>query len=112
VTEYSAYTSVVNATTLGLPPLAPTNLTATPGAAGTKLINLAWVDNATTETAYYVERSTTGTTWSALATLASNVTTYQSKNLTIGTTYYYRVRAYSSTTGYSAYSNVASATAR
>ena len=110
---YSAYTSVVNATTKAPPPAAPTGLTATPGASGSKTINLAWTDNANNETAYYVERSTTGTSsWSALATLGSNVRTYSNTRLTVGTTYYYRVRCYNSTLGYSDYSTVASALAR
>ena len=60
-----------------------------------------------------VERSATGTSsWTALATLAANVTTYQNTRLTAGTTYYYRVRCQNTTTGYSDYSNVASAKAQ
>jgi fibronectin type 3 domain-containing protein len=52
----SDYSNTVEATT-PLPPPAPTNLTAT--ANGSKLqVDLAWQDNATTETDYVVQRCT------------------------------------------------------
>jgi LmbE family N-acetylglucosaminyl deacetylase len=103
----SAYSNVASATTTGLPPAAPTGLTAT--AVSSSQINLAWVDNATNETGYRVERSSDGTTFTTLATLGANVTTYSNTGLTASTTYFYRVLA-SNAGGNSAYSNVASAT--
>jgi hypothetical protein len=86
---------------------APTNLTAT--AVSTSQIKLAWMDNATNETSYSVERSTDGTTWSQIASLGANSTSYSDTGLATGVTYAYRVRAFGGTTS-SAYSNWASAT--
>jgi len=91
----------------GSVPAAPSGLTAT--AASSSRINLAWVDNATNETGYSVERSTNGTTFTVVATLGANVTTYANTGLTASTTYSYRVRATNSV-GNSAYSNTATAT--
>jgi F5/8 type C domain len=72
-------------------------------------INLVWVDNATNEASYRVERSTNGTTFTVVATLGTNVTTYANTGLVAATTYWYRVVA-SNSVGDSAYSNLASAT--
>ena len=88
-------------------PPTPTNLTAT--AASSKQINLSWIDNATTETNYYVERSPNGSSsWTVIATLGANVTSYQNTGLSQNTTYYYRVRCKAGST-YSSYSNTANA---
>jgi large repetitive protein len=104
---YSAYTSQVSATTL-VAPTAPTNLTLT--VANTGQINLAWTDNATTETGFRIERKTgAGGTWAEVATLGANVVTYQNTGLAAGTLYYYRVCAYNGN-GNSAYSNESGAT--
>jgi LmbE family N-acetylglucosaminyl deacetylase len=88
-------------------PAAPSGLTAT--ATSSSQINLAWVDNATNETGYSIERSTDGTTFTVVATLGANVTTYANTGLAAATTYSYRVRAANSA-GTSAYSNTATAT--
>ncbi len=89
-------------------PAAPTNLTAT--MASSRQINLAWTDNATTETNYYVERSPNGSSsWTVVATLGANITSYQNTGLTLSTIYYYRVRCQAGST-YSSYSNTANAT--
>ena len=69
------------------PPATPTNLTAT--AASSSQINLAWTDNATNETGYYVERDGT-----RIATLGANVSSYSDTGRAAGTTYNYRVQAY------------------
>jgi hypothetical protein len=61
-----------------------------------------------------VERTTTpsvASSWSQIASLGANTTSYQNSSLTTGTTYYYRVRA-GTATQFSGYSNQASATAR
>ena len=84
------------------PPAAPTNLTLTP--VSSTQINLAWTDNANSESGYYVERSVSGGGWTRIATLAANAISYANTGLTEGTTYGYRVQAYNDR-GASAYSN-------
>lgn len=88
-------------------PGAPTNLTA--NAASTNQINLAWTDNANNETGFKIERSINGTSFTEIATVAANVTSYSNTGLAGSTTYFYRVRA-SNSGGNSAYSNTVSAT--
>ena len=86
-------------------PDAPTDLTAT--AASSHTINLAWIDNATNETGFQVERSLTGTGgWSLIGTAAAEATSYASTGLDALTQYFYRVRAVNGI-GESAYSNTA-----
>jgi hypothetical protein len=88
-------------------PAAPSNLTAI--AASSTQINLAWTDNANNETGQTIERSTNGTTFTLIATVGANVTSYASTGLKKNTKYYFRVRATNSA-GDSGYSNTASAT--
>jgi endonuclease/exonuclease/phosphatase family metal-dependent hydrolase len=83
---------------------APSNLVA--AEASSTRVNLSWRDNSTNETGFEIERKTTST-WTQVATVGANITTYQNKNLVTNTTYYYRVRAYK-TRAYSAYSNTVS----
>lgn len=89
-------------------PNAPSNLVAT--SAGHWKINLAWTDNSNNETGFYLQRSTDGTTWSTIATLGANTTSYGDSGLGHNVTYYYHVAAYNSA-GTSSYSATASATA-
>ena len=104
----SAPSNTANATTLPNPPAAPSNLSAT--AVSQSVIDLAWTDNATSETGYRVERSPDGTTnWTTVATLDPNATSYSDTGLTASTTYHYRVFAFN-TGGDSAPSNTANAT--
>jgi hypothetical protein len=92
---------------LAAKPNAPTNLSAT--AASQTQINLSWTDNSSNETGFKIERGTDGISFSQIATVGANVTTYQNTTgLSANTTYYYRVRAYNSQN--SNYSNAASAT--
>jgi hypothetical protein len=71
----------------------PTGLTAT---AATQAINLAWADNAGNETAYVVERSANGgATWTPLATLEADSTSYADTTAAAGVSYRYRVFAQS-----------------
>ena len=74
-------------------PSAPTGLAAT--ARLSSRIDLAWTDNASNETSFEIERSTTGIggTYSPLDTVAANVTAYSDLGLTSGQEYCYRVRA-------------------
>ena len=95
----------------GTPPVtvaAPTGLAATPSTSND--IDVRWTDNATNETSYILERSTS----SAFAgvttiTLGANAKSYSDSGLSASTTYYYRVKAVSNSTS-SAYSNTATAT--
>ncbi len=98
----SQYSGSASATTLTA---APTDITATPDSA--TQITLAWSD-VTGETGYLIERSTNGSTWTQIASLGSNVTTYADTGRSAGTTYYYRIRA-TAAAGNSAYSTIASA---
>lgn len=71
---------------------APTNLSAT--AVSSSQINLSWTDNATTETSYIVQRALSATgTFSTIATLSANSTSYSNGSLSASTTYYYKVLA-------------------
>jgi acid phosphatase type 7 len=104
----SAYSNTADATTQGTVALnAPSGLTAV--AVAKNRINLAWTDNSTNESGFKIERSTNGTSFTQIATVAANVKTYASTGLKGNRIYYYRVRAYNAS-GNSAYSNVASAT--
>src|SRR5204862_100663 len=67
----------------------PTGLTAT---STVNAITLHWSD-VDSETSYVVQRSSDNTTWSTLATLAADTTTYTDTGLTEATLYYYRVIA-------------------
>jgi flagellar hook assembly protein FlgD len=105
---YSSYSNTANAMTATL--AAPTGLTA--GVISASSISLAWTDSTTYESNYSVERSPNGSSsWTVIATLGSNVITYTNTGLTVGTAYYYRVRAYDGT-NYSTYSAVVSQTIR
>lgn len=88
-------------------PSAPTGLTA--AAISSTQINLSWNDVAT-ETGYRVERSPNGSSsWSEIASLSANQTTFSDLQVSAQQTFFYRVRA-SNSGGFSPYSNVASAT--
>jgi hypothetical protein len=86
-------------------PNAPTSLTATP--AGSASIRLAWLDNATNEADFRIERNDGGT-WNEIATVAANVVSYEVSGLAADTAYNFRVRARNEG-GDSAYTTEASA---
>lgn len=86
-------------------PNAPTGLVVT--AISKSQINLTWKDNSSNETGFKIERSTNGSTFTQIATVGTNATSYSNTGLTANTLYYYRVRAYNAA-GNSAYSNTAS----
>ncbi len=90
------------------PPAAPTGLLAM--AVSKSQINLSWTDNSgDSEDGFKIERSTDGSTFTEIATLGKNVTTFQNTTgLSRNKTYYYRVRAHNAG-GNSGYSNIASA---
>ena len=93
---------------LSLPPDAPTNLTAT--AVSQTQIDLNWQDNSNNEDGFKIERRLPpSTTWTEIATLGANTTSYNNTGLTLNTNYCYQVRAYNAV-GNSSYSNEACAT--
>src|SRR5207253_7689809 len=83
--------NVASATTLPLPPAAPSDLQAIPIAFNE--IDLVWTDHASNETGYVLEQSLDGVTWTPIANLAANATSYQDFGVTGATMYQYRVHA-------------------
>jgi len=107
----SGFTNVAEATTPGgaTPgtPAAPSGLAATP--VSSVEINLAWADNSANESGFKLYRSADGgATFSRIATLGVNVTSYSDTGRAAATTYHYRVLAYNAE-GNSANSNTVSA---
>src|ERR1051326_2381333 len=93
---------------LNAAPAAPSGLSAT--ATSSSQINLAWTDNASSETGFVVARATvSGGPYTDIVTLAANSTNYTDSGLAASTTYYYVVRATNSLAS-SPNSNEASAT--
>lgn len=95
--------------TVVAPLAAPTNLAATSSLA--KRIDLTWTDRSAGESGFKIERSSNGRSYSQLATVGANVTTFSDTGLRSGRRYYYRVRAYSGASN-SGYSNSASVIAK
>jgi len=90
------------------PPLAPSGLTPI-ALSSSSLIRLTWTDNSNNEEGFAIERKTGANgTYTQIATVGANVTSYYfiSRSTSTTTTYYYRVRAYNSA-GDSSYSNIA-----
>ncbi len=88
-------------------PNAPTGFNAT-GKPG--YIELVWQDNSSNEDIFTVWRKPNGGSWSQIASLATNTTSYNDTSMNIGVLYYYVVRA-ENEAGFSAWSNSDSATA-
>ncbi|MBI3188773.1 MAG: fibronectin type III domain-containing protein [Gammaproteobacteria bacterium] len=92
----SAYSGMVQATTSAASqtlPAAPAGLSAT--ALSASSIRLNWTDMATNESGYRIERGLNTNSYSQVAQIAANSTTYtDSSGLQASTPYYYRVLAY------------------
>jgi hypothetical protein len=86
-------------------PNAPSGLNGT--AVSRTRINLRWTDNSDNESGFVMQRSLDGSTWSQIATLAANTTTYANTKLSRNRLYYYRVYAFNNN-GNSSFSNTAS----
>jgi hypothetical protein len=77
--------------------------------ASSTAINLTWTDQSNNETGFKIERKTGAGSFTQIAIVGANITTYADSGLTANTNYSYQVRATNSA-GDSAYSNTASAT--
>jgi zinc-dependent metalloproteinase lipoprotein len=98
----SNYSNEATVTTPQEPITAPTALAAT--ATTDAKIKLDWTDNSNNEQGFKIERSTSET--SGFAVVGTSVAaTFTDNAIDLGTTYYYRVRAYKNLS-FSAYSNV------
>ena len=87
----SGYSNVAQATTDDVPPAAPSGMTAQ--AVSESAIDLDWTDNAVNETGYIVDRSTDQSSWTRVANLGANATSFMSAGLQASTQYFYRVAA-------------------
>ncbi|MDZ7262922.1 MAG: fibronectin type III domain-containing protein [candidate division KSB1 bacterium] len=88
--------------------LPPAGLTAT--AVSSSQIDLVWQENALAETGFSIERSEKDTlSFSEVARVGANDTSYSDTGLSSQTRYYYRIRTYNAHV-YSIYTNYASAT--
>ena len=117
IDEAAIYPSALTATRLNAhiaagdpdpqPPAAPTALAATQ--LGANSIKLTWTDNATTESAYSLQRSTDSTFASGVTSIdiGQDQTTWTDTGLDPNQTYYYRLRA-RNPIGYSSFSSTAS----
>jgi hypothetical protein len=89
-------------------PAAPTLLKVAPGAVGSGAVTLGWVDNASNETGYTIQRATNATFTTGLVTTAVpgaitvSPTSYVLSGMTKGTKYFFRVAA-TNASGTSAY---------
>ena len=93
-------------------PAAPTGLSARALLSGAKAsVTLAWRDNATNETGVELQRSVNGSSFTTLATLAADTTTFVDATVARRTTYWYRVRAVNAA-GSSGYSGTVSVTTK
>lgn len=90
-----AYSDVVTGATLA-PPSAPANLAVQ--ALGPTSAKLTWTDTCTYESGFKVERSTDGVTWTQVAIVSANASSWTNYGLASGSSYQYRVRAYQGAT--------------
>lgn len=73
-----------------------TNLASTETPSSSSL-TINWIDGATNETNYVIERSVNGTDFTVINTQAANTTSYHDTGLVPNTLYYYRIKAINST---------------
>lgn len=100
----SGFSNTSCATTPAAPPAAPARLTAV--ATSPTQINLQWADVSNNESGFDLERASSATaTFTRIADLPANATTYSDGSLTETTQYCYRVRA-KNAVGNSAYTEI------
>lgn len=105
---YSDYTNIVDGTTPGIVPIAPTTLVAT--AISASQIDLTWVDNSDNELYFEVTRAVgTPDVFTLFGMINFDEESLSDTDCEAETTYYYKIRALGSS-GNSDYANVASAT--
>lgn len=99
---YSPYSSVVSV--VATIPAPPDNLTYS--AVNANSVKLTWRDNSNNEDGFKVERLDNSTgKWIEIASLSQNVTNYIIDNLSISTSYTYRIKAFNSTNNSYSYSS-------
>ena len=76
---------------LNLPPDAPTGLTKS--SFSSTEVNLSWMDNSATESAFVIERNTNGAGFREVVEIGEDITTYADTSVVAGNTYSYRVVA-------------------
>jgi FtsP/CotA-like multicopper oxidase with cupredoxin domain len=101
--------NTANVTTPVAPPPAPSNLVAVLRNGGTQ-VRLTWKDNSLAENGFIIERKINGGTYAKIGQVGANIITYTDLKSASNTTYFYRVRAFRTATGFSLPSNEASAT--
>jgi formylglycine-generating enzyme required for sulfatase activity len=90
----------------GSVPEAPSGLSAS--SLSVSKIHLSWTDNSSNETGFKIERSPDGSSgWTQVQETGANAVSWDDTGLTIGDTYYYRMRSYNLSAGDSTYSNIA-----
>jgi len=99
-------TAVATTPALGAPAM-PTLLTAT--VVSPQQINLGWVDNATNETGFWIQRAVGAGAMTTIGFVIANTTTYSDLTALPSTTYNYQVVAFNAS-GNSPVSNIATAT--
>ena len=106
--DSTSSSNTITITTPAAPIAAPTNLAASAPLA--TQVNLTWMDNASNETGFVVERRlAASSTWQQIATLAQNSQSHIDTTVSPNTAYVYRVFAQNAQTQ-STYSNTASIT--
>ena len=101
----SPFSNEADATTDEIPPVAPSQLVASP--TGPSAAWLGWADESDNETRFDVERrSGPGGIWTTITAVGPDISTFGDSGLTANTSYTYRVRACNQA-GCSAYSNEA-----
>ncbi|MBN9380790.1 MAG: gliding motility-associated C-terminal domain-containing protein [Chitinophagaceae bacterium] len=104
-TAVTGWSNVAVGTTSFTPgiPLMPGNLTAS--FTSDTVVGLQWIDRSYNETGFKLERSQDSITFTQIADLPANTTSYYDSTVSPGTVYYYRIRSYNGQ-GSSGYSNV------